>query len=82
MVVQRHIVGNAATWSYCNHIIGTYPTLAAAKRHGLRECGHDDFNIAEVDGQRMLRWTWMGEDLGDTPDDLAWIAESLGLVTS
>ena len=59
----------------------TLPTLAAAKRWGLREFGHDDFTIAVVNRaqRRLVQYTWMGEDRGDTPEDLAAIAASLDL---
>lgn len=60
----------------------TLPTLAAAKRWGLRNFDHDDFTIAKVRGGTMLRYTWMGEDRGDDPEDLAEIARSLGLAYS
>lgn len=80
LVVKCQIEGNPeAGFDICRYPEGRHPTLSEAKRWGLREWDHDDFNIAIVDGDRLIDWTWMGESIGEPPDTLAEIATSIGL---
>lgn len=72
-------VDNFSTERYWQH---DHPTLSGAKRAGLREFGHDDFNIAKVRNGVLLAWTWMGEVIDETPESLAEIAESLDWAVS
>lgn len=63
LIVVAEIVGNPDLgFEHVYYKYDRYPTLAAARRAGLKEFGHDDFNIAYVQGDVLVRWTWMGED--------------------
>lgn len=79
-VVASYIVGDPTHGYDCIYShVRTLPTLAAAKRWGLREFGHDDFVIIIAKAGRLYRVTWMGEDRGDTDDDMHEIAHKLDL---
>ena len=72
VALSGHIVGNErggfeTSWGH----IGTYQSMDAAKRNGLNTYGSDDFCIAVVRGGKIIRWTWMGEDIGETPEVMA-----------
>lgn len=72
VALSGHIVGNeSAGFETIHRHIGTYPTMASAIRNGLNAYGCDDFNIAVVRDGKILRWTWMGEDIGETPEVMA-----------
>lgn len=71
VALAGHIVGDEHGFETVYTHIGTYPSLAAAKRHGLNLYGSDDFNIAMVRQGKIVRWTWMGEDIGETPEVMA-----------
>ena len=79
-VVKCEIVGNPERgYDIERYWLSGHPSLAAAKRSGLRDLGHDDFNIAKVRDGVLLAWTWMGEDTEPptTADELAEIAPTL-----
>lgn len=81
VVVQTQIVGNPRDgYEFVSWEVARRPSLYSAKRVGLAELGHDDFNIAVLDDGRLTRWTWMGEDTEPptTHDELVELAESLG----
>lgn len=79
-VVTEHVWLNEGGCGISRRLVSKHQSLAVAKREGMRKLGHDDFCIAKVfmpDG-RMMHYGWMGEDRGDTPEDLELIAASLG----
>lgn len=78
-VVVCQIVGNPTDgYDISRSFLERLPSLASAKRWGLRRLDHDDFNIAVVDGDRLIDWTWMGDTLSEPPETMFEIAESLG----
>jgi hypothetical protein len=83
VVVQTQAGCNATEIWFDSWELSRHSTLSAAKRSGLRELGHDDFNIAVVRDGRMVRWTWMGEDTEGptTYDEMVAISERLGWPT-
>lgn len=79
LVVKCQVEGNPdAGFDIYRYPQGRHPTLAAAKRWGLREWDHDDFNIAIVEGDRLIDWTWMGESIGENAETLSEIAGQIG----
>jgi hypothetical protein len=56
-----------------------FTTRERAIKHGLKERGSDDFNIAEVDGQRLAWFGWMDEQINENDETMAEIAEAIGL---
>lgn len=57
-----------------------FSTRAKAIKHGWKERGSDDFNIAIVAGDALLWFGWMDQDIGESSDTMAEIAEATGLV--
>ena len=79
-VVSCHVVGDPTLgYDICYSHVRTLSSLTAAKRWGLRTFGHDDFVIIIAKAGRLYRVTWMGEDRGDTDDDMHEIAHKLDL---
>lgn len=54
-----------------------HSTRQDAIHHGLRSLGHDDFVIATMCGDTVVRVGWMGEDRDD-PDERADLAHEFG----
>lgn len=78
VVVQTQIHGNADYFEFVSMEVSRHSSLYAAKRAGLRYFDHDDFNIAVLENGKLARWTWMGEDIDEAPEDFEAIAERLG----
>lgn len=50
-----------------------------AIRHGLKTRGSDDFNIGVVKAGKLISMDWMQEVVDTDPDELADVAEQIGL---
>jgi hypothetical protein len=83
LLVKPQIVGDPTHgYETIYEVYDRFPTVAQAKRWGWREFDHDDFQLAVVDGDRLLDLTWMGEPLepdGASHDELVELASVLGL---
>jgi hypothetical protein len=68
MWVATQIVGNPADWSYDYSRHGEqFADRQRAIRDGWRQLGHDDFNIATIDGGKVVAF---GFDMDDfKPED-------------
>ena len=56
-----------------------FSARAKAKRYGFRLRESDDFNIAVLDGDRLVSFDWMDKPVGENDDTMAQIADELGL---
>jgi hypothetical protein len=56
-----------------------FKTLAKAIKHGWKLRGSDDFNTAEVVGDKLVSFGWMGEKMDEDDATMAEIAEAIGL---
>lgn len=76
--VESHIVGSFDNWGYCyHHEGGRYSTRQAAIKAGLRQFGHDDFNVGRIKGGVLVEFGWMNTMF--SPEEVAEEAQSLGL---
>jgi hypothetical protein len=86
LVVTQQIVGSPESWSMdYSSDLETFTDRQAAIDHGEEVLGHDDFNVATVDGDGRL--VAFGFDHEDWPNDLdhydeAEISRQLGLPQS
>ena len=56
MYVAPHIVGNAEVHGYCYDTDNVkFSTLKKAVNHGLKTLEHDDFWVAEMKGDRVIK---------------------------
>ena len=75
-----HIIGNpTAGYETVYDHEGIHDTFAAAKLAGFRSAESDDFNIGVIRDGRLIAWCWMDEVVDDGPDELARLAEALGI---
>lgn len=76
-VVTARIVGNPeAGYSTAYYPNGQrFRSKAKAIKHGFAICDSDDFNVAELEGDVLVRFWWMDEH-EQFADDLAEIAEA------
>lgn len=56
-----------------------FATRMEAITEGLKERESDDFNIAVIEGGRLVSFDWMEETIGESPETMAEIASALGL---
>jgi hypothetical protein len=56
-----------------------FPTRKKAIKHGLKTRGSDDFNIAEVTGERLTWFGWMDERMNEGDATMTEIADAIGL---
>lgn len=56
-----------------------FPTRAKAIREGLEHRGSDDFNIAVVEGDKLVSFDWMDKPVGESPEVMTEIASELEL---
>lgn len=81
LLVKPSIVGNPdAGYETVYHAYDRFHSITAARRWGIAEFDHDDFNLAIVEGSRLIDLTWMGEQLepdGCTHADLVEVARQV-----
>ena len=84
LVVQSRVTGNAKNGFDIGRsaLDSELETLHGAATLGMNVVGSDDFNIAVIKHDGLIRWTWMGEDVETDPHELEKIADSLGLPLS
>lgn len=56
-----------------------FRTIAKAVKHGWKTRGSDDFNIAHVDGEKLVWFGWMDEQINEEAATMEEIAEAIGL---
>lgn len=56
-----------------------FETREAAIQHGYLTRGSDDFNIAVIEGERLVSFDWMDKPVGEDDASMAKIAEKMGL---
>ncbi len=56
-----------------------FATLAEATKHGWETRDSDDFNIAHVDGDKLLWFGWMDEQISEDDETMSEIADAIGL---
>ncbi|AXD42544.1 antitoxin [Salmonella enterica] len=49
-----------------------------AIKHGFKQQGSDDFNIGVIENGRLVSFDWMDKPVGENPEILAEIADSIG----
>lgn len=78
VVILQQIVGNLENWTTAYYWNGTrHSSHDDAIAAGVRELDHDDFNIGRVEGDRLVWFGWMNEQLPDY--DLNEIARQVSL---
>lgn len=79
MVVCQQVVGNERDgYSVAYNLDARrFDRRREAISHGFEIRGSDDFNIAVVDGERLLSFDWMDEPIGEPPDVLREIEAAL-----
>lgn len=56
-----------------------FKTLEEAVKHGWEIRDSDDFNIAHVEGDNLVWFGWMDEQIEEPDDSMAEIADEVGL---
>jgi hypothetical protein len=56
-----------------------FPDKPAAVANGFTQRGSDDFNVALIEGDRLVSLWWMDHDIGEDAATLADIAREIGL---
>lgn len=56
-----------------------FTTSKRAIKHGWKLRGSDDFNVARVQGDRLIWFGWMNEKMDESAETMAEIAEAIGL---
>ena len=56
-----------------------FATRKAAIKHGWALRGSDDFNVAQVQGDELIWFGWMYEQIEEDADTMRDIAEAVGL---
>lgn len=56
-----------------------FATRKKAIKHGFAIRGSDDFNIAEVDGDKLVWFGWMAERINEDDATMAEIADAIDL---
>lgn len=64
IIIVRQIVGSGGNWqTTCRWDLERYATKSDAIAAGWRKLDHDDFNLGEVEGDRLAWFGWMNEEL-------------------
>lgn len=81
-IVVRCTIGGSLEETFwgCEQIGPRYASSEEAAREGWKHFGHDDFNLARVQGDRLVWFGWMDEQHDMSGEDWAYIADLLGLL--